>query len=292
MTSAAGQSLTLANGRRVGFLLRGPQDGVPVVYVHGWPGCRLESLLMPDEALTRYDVRLISIDRPGYGDTEPLMGTRAERMADVLGVCDHLGIEELSVIGSSCGGGNGVALAASAPTRVKRVVLSSGQMPYDDLSALEGMAHDQLDELGKVADGRTPELVVEEEQWRQQMLADGAAAVLGEEGFSRVELEWLAQRWVMQVLDADVREAVRASVDGLISDFLISATPFEFSLDAVQCPVYAVHGTADTWEPLTNLRRIIDQLDAELILLDGMGHMGPLLYPDLLLALAVGTREN
>ena len=37
----------------------------------------------------------------------------------------------------------------------------------------------------------------------------------------------------------------------------MSVKPFEFSLDAVQCPVIAVHGTMDDWEPLSNLRRIL-----------------------------------
>jgi hypothetical protein len=53
----------------------------------------------------------------------------------------------------------------------------------------------------------------------------------------------------------------------------------------IRCLV-AIHGTADDWEPLPNLRRILRTIeDASLFLLDGANHLGPLCFPDLLLSL-------
>lgn len=76
--------LTTGTGRQIGYLIRGPQHGRSVVYLHGAPGCRREQRFVPDEVLYRFELRLISIDRPGYGDTDPVDRNRVVRVADVL----------------------------------------------------------------------------------------------------------------------------------------------------------------------------------------------------------------
>jgi pimeloyl-ACP methyl ester carboxylesterase len=66
--------------------------------------------------------------------------------------------------------------------------------------------------------------------------------------------------------------------------------PFDVDISTIRCPVRAVHGSIDEWEPLPNLTRFLDAIDdTQLIVLDGMGHFGPHLYPDLLIALATGA---
>jgi hypothetical protein len=57
--------LETSGGRRVGWLLRGPQDGRVVGYFHGQPGSRREALLFPDDVLARFGIRLLAIDRAG-----------------------------------------------------------------------------------------------------------------------------------------------------------------------------------------------------------------------------------
>jgi pimeloyl-ACP methyl ester carboxylesterase len=280
--------LDLPSGRHVGVLTRGPADGTPVLYVHGWPGSRLEQYFIPDDVVERHNVRLISVDRPGYGKSDALHGTRAERMADALGVCDHLGIERLPAVGLSCGAHNVVALAASAPDRITHLVLSSGQMPYDDRSAIGGMVAEDLDGLDDLVAGRTEALEVSEESYRQDLLRDGGASLFDADTMSAAEWTWLQTPWVSEVASTDMREGVRSSYEGLIEDALVCVTPFEFSMELIRCPVYAVHGSADDWEPLPNLLRFLDQWPlTQLIRLEGMSHLGPLLFPDLLLSLAV-----
>ena len=64
--------------------------------------------------------------------------------------------------------------------------------------------------------------------------------------------------------------------------------PFEVDLTSIRCPVRAVHGSLDDWEPLANLERVLAAvLDAQLFRLEGLNHFGPLLYPDLLVSLCV-----
>jgi pimeloyl-ACP methyl ester carboxylesterase len=56
----------LENGRLVGYAVYGDPDGRPVFYFHGFPGSRLEARLA-DQVAARLGIRLIALDRPGFG---------------------------------------------------------------------------------------------------------------------------------------------------------------------------------------------------------------------------------
>ena len=240
--------VTGSDGRTVGYLARGPRDGRPVVYLHGAPGSRREMHVLPDRVLDRFGVRAVSVDRAGYGATDPLAGP------------------------------------------VTRVVLSSAQMPYDGDGALAALQPGQAEELPALRAGRSVALEQDYADARTELLADvvgGLAQPMAT--LTARERDWFAQQWARQVLVDDVEEAVRASYEGYLEDGLSSVRPFEVDVSAIRCPVRAVHGSADDWEPLANVERVLATLpDAQLFRLDGLNHFGPLLYPDLLVSLCVG----
>src|SRR5262245_41433229 len=96
-------TLTLGDGRTVGFATFGPDAGVPVVWCHGGPGSRLEPAAA-EAAAGELGLRLIGIDRPGYGLSTPVVGRSiASWVPDGLAVLDRLGIERFAVIGVSTG---------------------------------------------------------------------------------------------------------------------------------------------------------------------------------------------
>jgi pimeloyl-ACP methyl ester carboxylesterase len=59
-------TLTMTDGRTVGFATYGPVDGTPVLWCHGGPGSRLEPAGF-EPFLEPIGLRVIGIDRPGYG---------------------------------------------------------------------------------------------------------------------------------------------------------------------------------------------------------------------------------
>ena len=63
----------LDGGRRVGVADFGPANGDPVLWCHGGPLSRLEPTYVAERA-AREGWRLIGIDGPGYGDSEPEPG--------------------------------------------------------------------------------------------------------------------------------------------------------------------------------------------------------------------------
>jgi pimeloyl-ACP methyl ester carboxylesterase len=109
-------------GLDVGYTDHGPRGGTPVLWCHGGPGSRLEPATQASAA-ARAGLRLIGIDRPGYGRSTPRPGRSiADWVADGLAVADALGVERFVAVGCSTGGAYSLALAAHAPQRVAAVV--------------------------------------------------------------------------------------------------------------------------------------------------------------------------
>ena len=115
-------TLTMPDGRTVGFATYGPDAGTPVVWCHGGPGSRLEPAGF-EPFLDELGLRLIGIDRPGYGLSSLRPGRSiADWVPDGVAVVDALGVDRVFAVGVSTGGAYVLALAAMVPDRVQAVV--------------------------------------------------------------------------------------------------------------------------------------------------------------------------
>ena len=115
---------TLGDGRKIAYCEWGSPTGWPVLLCHGSPGSRLYG---PDSATVTHDgIRLITVDRPGCGRSDPKPGRQIlDWPADVEELAAALGVHEFDVLGSSSGGPYALACAYRLPSRVKRVILVS-----------------------------------------------------------------------------------------------------------------------------------------------------------------------
>src|SRR5262245_33860671 len=142
-------TVTLADGRTVGYADYGPTDGHPVLNCHGGPGSRLEPKVgAPDAGAA--GIRMIGIDRPGYGLSTPVPGRAiADWVPDALAVLDTLGIEQCVAMGVSTGASYALALAALAPERVSGVVLMCGitDMRWPEAHRLMGGGVETMDDI-------------------------------------------------------------------------------------------------------------------------------------------------
>ena len=132
----ATQTITLPDGRTVAFDVHGPDDGPVVVLHHAAPGSRRFD---PDPAATTAaGVRLITIDRAGYGGSDPLRAGTVPTIpgyaADAAAVLDHLGVASAVVAGWSAGGRVAAALAAARPELVAALFLVATPAPHEDVS--------------------------------------------------------------------------------------------------------------------------------------------------------------
>jgi pimeloyl-ACP methyl ester carboxylesterase len=126
-------------------------DGPPVVLLHGL-ACGKRMWFHQILAL-RKRFRVIAYDQRGHGLTDaPAVATdySAGHLArDLVGVLDALKIERAAIVGFSLGGGPALALAASKPERVSRLVLADVGAGADDPLKTEWMARRWINLIGQ-----------------------------------------------------------------------------------------------------------------------------------------------
>jgi pimeloyl-ACP methyl ester carboxylesterase len=129
--------------------------------LHGTPGCRLSR--HPDATLyPSLDLHVITIDRPGYGESTALPERRVSHAAhDVSAVADELGLERFFVVGGSGGGPHALACAAELGDRVLGCAPVASAAPLipaeiDGLLGINHKAYQVLAESGREGMGRVP----------------------------------------------------------------------------------------------------------------------------------------
>lgn len=125
------ERITDAQGRTIGYGDYGDPAGSPVVLLHGFGDSRLTR--HPDDARTaELGVRLITIDAPGIGLSDPVRErTQVAAAERVLPVLDALGIRRFAVLGWSAGGPRALAVAYRWPERITAVGIAAGFGPLD-----------------------------------------------------------------------------------------------------------------------------------------------------------------
>lgn len=136
---ARDDSVTLPDGRTLGYGLYGAHDG-PLVVVLDGPGSRglgrAAAGAADDLGLT-----LLVPDRPGFGASTPTPGrTIPEVAGDLLALVDALGFERFGVLAQSGGTPYALALAARAGERVTGLAFVGGIVPLGEPDALEDVS--------------------------------------------------------------------------------------------------------------------------------------------------------
>ena len=173
--------------------LFGPQNGVPVIALHGWlDNANSFARLAPKLK----GLRILALDMAGHGHSDhrpPGAGYGLPDYAhDVLQVAQQMGWEKFSLLGHSLGAIVSVILAGAVPERVNRLALIDGLIPPlgEPEAAAERMGaalQAQLNQFNK----RKPVY--------QDMDRAVEARMRGMVAVSREAAELLAQRGLMPV---------------------------------------------------------------------------------------------
>lgn len=120
------------NGIDLHTIIAGPDDGEPVFLFHGFPEFWYGWHNQISD-LTAAGYRLIIPDQRGYNLSSKPKGvgayTMAEATADVLGLIDHFGYEEVSLVGHDWGGAVVWHVLAEAPSAIKRAIVMNAPHP-------------------------------------------------------------------------------------------------------------------------------------------------------------------
>jgi pimeloyl-ACP methyl ester carboxylesterase len=136
----AGSTITLSDGRKVQFEQYGDPAGIPALWFHGGFSSRLEASPL-DVPARELGVRLLSLDRPGLGGSDPLPARTVTGYAkDVVELLDALELERVTVGGLSNGGMFTMAVASEIPHRVVRAVPVNSTTPVTDKAAQSALS--------------------------------------------------------------------------------------------------------------------------------------------------------
>ncbi len=132
----------------VGCLVSGPEDGRPLMLLHGWPdGARTWDALLP--ALHAAGHRTIAPFLRGQGPTRFRGGTTMRSgeivaMAqDALDLADALGLDRFGVVGHDWGGRIAYTLACAAPHRVAAAAVLAAAWDRNDPDQTVSMPQNQ-----------------------------------------------------------------------------------------------------------------------------------------------------
>jgi pimeloyl-ACP methyl ester carboxylesterase len=117
-------TLSLLDGRKIGYAQYGDLGGKPVICLHGILGSRLENALF-DANARELGIRIIGIERPGMGlsspDARPLKDkSMLDHAHDVQLLVEHLHLKDYAVLGTSGGAPYAFACASFLPSSPSR----------------------------------------------------------------------------------------------------------------------------------------------------------------------------
>ena len=277
--------LVLPDGRRAQLWLGGSPDGRPVFFLHGTPDCRWAAR-PGNDAAHRAGVRLVAVNRPGYGRSDPAPSTHSSVADDVAAVADALGIGTFAVLGMSLGGPYALAVAARHPDRVTAAVTVASPAPTplldppwlrDGLSAQEqewfvGLAAASVDEA--IASMR-PDFAAYVARTAVDDPSDEALAARLVEGLHPADVAALATVPAAD-LAAGGRESL-AVLDGYLRDAALTFREWDFDVADVACPTTLYYGELDPQLSLRNGRWLAAHVPgSRLVVAEGTAHLSTL----------------
>jgi pimeloyl-ACP methyl ester carboxylesterase len=173
--------------------LYGPDDGQPVIALHGW----LDNAATFSRLAPLLDgVRIVALDLPGHGHSDHRPAGVAYNIwdyaHDVLLTAEQFGWQRFSLLGHSMGAIVSVLLAGAMPERVERLALIDGVIPNTgEAETAPQKLGESLRALLAVNDKRKPVYASFEQAIEARMKGVGAV--------SHEAAELLAQRGLMPV---------------------------------------------------------------------------------------------
>lgn len=264
--------LRLRDGRRLAFKAYGPDDGAVVFLCHSTGGSRYDpapQLRAVEAACAAARVRIIAVDRPGYGESDDQPGrTMADWASDIAELADAVGAAQFGMLGVGTGGGYALAVAAAPaevlrPGRLRGVALVAAEGPFRDPQRPLDTVDEKADTVRQwLASGvaavplllRMKRMVML--RWPQQQVEEVRAAVAACSADAAI-----AARIPDDLLMASAREGVRHGVAGVLRDVQLQGSEWGFALrDAAQrgvergdgepsLPIFVWHGEDDPLVP-------------------------------------------
>jgi len=272
------QTITLRDGRTLGYAEYGDPHGKPVLEFHGWPSCRLEGWVY-DEAGKKLGARVIAIDRPGFG-----LSTYKNRYRiidwpkDVAEFADALGLGKFAALGISSGAPYVLACARFIPERLTVCALVSGLAPLKvEGEKIDPKAHIIKTELQIAGLASTAPLAARLIFWwfaRAAQKDPDKAISSTTKGMPPSDIALLEDDAAKQQYHETFAETMRQGTKGPIASVALEVKPWGFRLEEVPMHISIWQGEADNLAFPAGARYMSSKLpDCELHMIPDAGHI-------------------
>lgn len=245
-----------------------------MLFFHGGPGSRLPIVPNQSESAAVRGVRLLCVERPGFGEsTRQPSRTLIGWADDVAAFADELELDRFAVIGYSAGGPHALVCAARLPDRLTCAVAVGCGAPWDrpELASQMDLPRRMLRLLAR----RAPWLL----RWTYRSLPDAqkhpeklVRKLLA--GLPPPDRDVLSRPEVFRLGVQHTAAGMLRGVDGMADEVCLLASPWGFELGAISLPVTLWCGTEDTAAPLAQAEYLAAAIPhAELRRIEGEGHL-------------------
>ena len=273
------QTFQLPDGRTLGYAEYGDPLGRPLFYFHGWPSSRIEfGGLNREDIASRLGVRVIAVDRPGFGLSSYQPHHRfADWPKDITCLADHLGFDRFAIMGYSASGPYTLACAHQLADRLTAVgAVSIAAQPFSAPGATKGMPtimlwttariHPRLTWLLFKMMGNTIKNAP-----RDQLPKSAKQAMMAEADFEFIK----SHPYVMaNNMDGGV-EALRQGGLGPAEAGALYWKPWGFRLEDIRMKVHVWHGEEDLNAPFAAHGKVLAEKlpDVAAKFYPGEGHL-------------------
>ena len=267
------QTITLRDGRSLGYAEFGPTNGTPVFYFTGGNSSRFEGKWF-EEAVRKKHVRLIVPDRPGFGlSTHRPNRQLTHWVDDVSQLADSLSIKSFSVFGLSGGGPHVLAVAHNIPERINKVAVVSGTGSPEMPNKFRGMwppvrliffTAQYLPSVNRFLLKQMSAFYSNEEQMLMQM----------KQALPNPDIEIINRRPdIIKIFSEATREAHRSGIDGDAHEWQLYIKDWGFDLREITKEIKLWYGIFDQQVPIGMGRYLSRELpNASLIEVEDGGH--------------------
>lgn len=261
-------TITLRDGRTLGFAERGPAAGLPILFFGGLAHDRA-ACLPPIK-----DVRLISVDRPGLGQSTRRDTPSIARFADdVEQLLDELDITRCAVLAWSAGGAYALACRAALGNRITAMTVAGGMSPPEATNGSRDVFARFMLQLAAIS----PHLI------GAPLYVLRRQAQLNGESLMRIlysrspycDRAVLAHPEIRELFKATYKSATWPGVSGLIDEVTALARPWDVDLDAIDGRILRfIYGDRDQLTPARDGELLANRIGASSFqIVPGVGHM-------------------
>jgi pimeloyl-ACP methyl ester carboxylesterase/DNA-binding CsgD family transcriptional regulator len=264
------RSVVLRDGRNLAYREYGVSDGRALLLFHEGLG----SSLLPAGAqalASKLDLRAISIERPGFGQSDPRDDYSFDNVAeDVVDLCDQLGLQDIHISAILSGAPSAIQTAIRLGPRARRILICSGRPPRPTTRAGNLMTTFRarlesnpwiVDTFYGILRARlTPALV-------ERMIRSGSTLSPNDRAF--VE----ANPWAAEFTAAYVAESLAKTSRGAADEVKAFRRAGNLTPAALTCPLVVWHGQDDQFAPLADLLEYLGDKPSEIRIIPDIGHL-------------------